>query len=366
MKKILLLDDYIFFRLGGEFHCQGSNWCTSYMFDINTKKFWPEMLEKLGISKAQLPQIVDTATPIGTILPEVAEELGLPANLMLVEGGLDQSCGAVGVGNVKPGIFSESTGAALVVCSLIKEIFLDPRGELPCFYPVVPGMYMLHTGAKGGIMLHWLRDTLCTDELAEQNKSGQDAYTIMDEEAAKIPAGSEGLVFLPFFGGAGAPATDQYAHSLLYGLDFNHTKAHIIRAFMEATVLNIHGMTSYYEQITGKPITQIRSLGGASNSRLWQQIKADLLGVPVVVTKNRQDAACFGAAIIAGVGAGIWDSIADTASRLVEVETVYQPNLANREVYDDLIRRYELLIECTSTHTRELHYESKLQGETEQ
>ena len=353
-KKMLLLDDYMFYRMGGVFKCQGSNWCSSYMWNINSQDFWPEMVEKLGLSREQLPETVPTGTPLGTMLPEVAAELGLSPDTLLVAGGLDQACGATGVGNAKPGIFSESTGAELVVCTMSEKQVLDEKGELPCFFGVAPGLYMLHAGTKGGIVLRWLRDTVCTEELRAEKETGRDSYLLMDELAAEVPAGSDGLVVLPFFGGSGAPHTDQYAKGMIYGLGLQHTRAHLIRAVMEATALSVRKMVEYCEHVTGDPVTQIRSLGGASRSPLWCQIKADMLGREVVTMKNTQDAACLGAAIIAGVGAGIWSSISDTALRLAEVDKVYTPDPSKKAAYDELVHRYDVLVDAVGGHTREL------------
>lgn len=353
-KKILLLEDYIFYKMGGVFNGEGSLWCTSYMWDIRKKKWWQEMLDKLEVSEAWLPEIVETATPIGTIRPEMAEELGLPKDLMLVMGGLDQACGAIGVGNVRPGIFSECTGAALVVATMADEMILDEKGELPCFYGAMPDLYMLHAGAKGGIILRWLRDTLCREEMEEEKNGGKSAYYLMDKMAEKVPAGSDGLTVLPFWGGAGAPDTDQYAKGVMYGFSLTHTKGHIIRAVMEATAMNIRRMVEYTEKITGKPVTEIRSLGGGSMSPIWCQIKADVLGKPVISMKNTQDAACLGAAMIAGVGAGVWNSIAEIADQIIEQEHVYEPNPDNKEAYDKLAERYELLVECLKNNTSRL------------
>lgn len=353
-QKILLLEDYFFYRLGGKFYGEGSLWCTSYLWEIGTKRWWPEMLGKLGLREDQLPEIVETAVPIGTILPSVAEELGLSEDLILVMGGLDQACGAIGVGNVKPGVFSECTGAALVVATMTDHLSLDETGELPCFYGTIPGLYMLHAGAKGGIILRWLRDTICAEEMACEQDGGESAYRLMDEQAERIPAGSEGLTILPFWGGAGAPDTDQYAKGTIYGLSLTHTKAHIIRAVMEATAINIRRMVEYTEVMTGMPVTEVRSLGGGSMSPVWCQIKADALGIPVVSMKNTQDAACLGAALIAGVGAGIWPSVAEAAERLVEQERVYEPNPENKAAYDDLARRYQMLTSCLKGSTQNL------------
>jgi xylulokinase len=352
--KIMLLEDYIFYLLTGRICGEGSLWCTSYMWNIKTKKWWPEMLELLEVREDQLPDIVETTTCLGKILPSVAEELGLSEELELVMGGLDQLCGAIGVGNVEPGIFSESTGALVAVCTMSDGIVLDPGGEIPCFFGAIPGQYMLHAGAKGGIIYRWLRDVLCTEELAIQERGGPDAYDLMDAQASKIPAGSEGLVVLPFFGGAGAPETDQYAKGMIYGLGLQHSKPHIIRAFLEAVAINIYRMVQYSEKITGKEIKEIRSLGGGANSALWCQIKADVLGRPVVTMKNVQDAACLGAAIIAGVGAKLWPSISQIASEVTEIDKVYLPNDDNRAAYDELADKYALLVDSIKANTAKL------------
>ena len=237
--RIVLLEDWFFLRLAGRAIGEPSLWCSSYMLDIRTGAWWPEMLGRLGIDEGVLPPVLPSATPLGTILPEVADELGLPRTLAIVQGGLDTACGTIGVGNVAPGTFSESTGALTTVCTMADAPVLDPDGELACFYGVEPGRYLLNMGAKGGIMFRWLRDQLFADELAEEQAGGQPAYEAMDEMAATVPAGSDGLVLLPHFEGAGAPDTNQYGKGLLYGLNLQHTRAHIARAFLEASAMNV-------------------------------------------------------------------------------------------------------------------------------
>jgi xylulokinase len=350
--KILLLDDYFVFRMMGVFRAQGSNWCTSYLWNITTKKYWPEMLNRLELREDQLPVMTETSTPIGTILPEAAAELGLSENLILVMGGLDQSCGTIGVGNVRPGIFSENTGAALVVCTMSEKIVLDRGSEVPCYYGVIPNLYMLQPGAKGGIMYRWLRDVLCTAELEAEKAGGQDAYLQMDRQAGIVAAGADGLYLLPFFGGAGAPNTDQHAKGVLYGLGLQHRKAHIIRAFLEGIAVSIALMVEYCEKVTGQRVNEVRSLGGGAKSPIWCQIKADMLDRPVQTVKNIQDEACLGAALIAGVGAGLWPSIPAVTDRIVQIGNTFTPNPANRGGYDELIGKYKILWNCIKGKTQ--------------
>ena len=354
IRMMFMCDDYILWHMCGKTVSHGSSWCTSYLWDIVKKDWWPEMLDYLEITADQLPTIHESGTPIGTINPDIADELGLPHNLLLVVGGQDQCSGAIGVGNVVPGIFSESTGGALMVCTSAEAPVFDENGCVPCNYNMIADSYMIQAGAKGGILLRWLRDTLCTEEMAKEAAGEGNAYDLMDALAAATPPGAEGLFLMPFFGGAGSPHPDIYGRGTLYGLSLGHTKGHIIRAFMEALACNITKMLEYIEGLTGVTVTQIRCLGGGSLSPLWCQIKADVTGRQVVTMKNTQDAACLGAAIIAGYGAGAWDSIPETALKFAQVDKTYNPNPANRQVYDRLLKKYDTFIQATHGYTEEL------------
>ena len=356
VSMMFMTDDYLLWRMCGKKVSHGSSWCTSYMWDINTRDWWPEMLDYLGVTADQLPEILETGTPIGHLLPEMADELGLSRDMLLVMGAQDQSAGAIGVGNVCPGTFSESTGGALMVCTTLEKSFYDENGNVPCNYSDLGG-YMIQGGAKGGIVIKWLRDTLCEAEKDAEARGEGNAYDLMDKLAAETPAGAEGLFVLPFFGGGSNPTPDIYGRGVLYGMSLGHTRGHIVRAFLEATAVNIAMIVNYCEDLTGVKVTQVRSLGGGSLSPFWCQVKADVLNREVVTMRNTQDAACLGAAIIAGYGAGIYDSIADTALKFAEVDKVYTPNPENRAVYDRLIKKYQLLIDATHGYTEELSKE---------
>lgn len=356
VSMMFMTDDYLLWRMCGKKVSHGSSWCTSYMWDINTRDWWPEMLDYLGVTADQLPEILETGTPIGHLLPEMADELGLSRDMLLVMGAQDQSAGAIGVGNVRPGTFSESTGGALMVCTTLEKSFYDENGNVPCNYSDLGG-YMIQGGAKGGIVIKWLRDTLCEAEKDAEARGEGNAYDLMDKLAAETPAGAEGLFVLPFFGGGSNPTPDIYGRGVLYGMSLGHTRGHIVRAFLEATAVNIAMIVNYCEDLTGVKVTQVRSLGGGSLSPFWCQVKADVLNREVVTMRNTQDAACLGAAIIAGYGAGIYDSIADTALKFAEVDKVYTPNPENRAVYDRLIKKYQLLIDATHGYTEDLSKE---------
>lgn len=356
-KKISMMfmcDDYLLYHMCGARVSHGSSWCTSYLWDIVKKDWWPEMLSYLELSPGQLPEIHECGDVIGKLDAKVADELGLPVGLPLVMGGQDQCSGAIGVGNVEPGIFSESTGGALMVCTTSDKPIFDREGNVPCNYSDMKDVYMIQGGAKGGILLRWLRDTICLEEIAKEEAGEGNAYDLMDALAKETPPGAEGLFLLPWFGGAGNPHHDIFGRGVLYGLSLGHTKGHIIRAFMEALACNIAKIIDYTEGLTGVKVTQIRSLGGGSLSPLWCQIKADITGRQVVTMKNTQDAACLGSAIIGGYGVGIYSSIWETAKSFAEIDKVYDPNPDNRAVYDQLLKKYDLLIEATKGYTEEL------------
>ncbi len=343
-RKILLIEDYFFYRMCGEFYGEGSLWCSTHMWNINTKEFWQPMLDELGLTPKQLPMVVESGTPLGKISPSVALELGLSRDTVLVMGALDQSCGAIGVGNVIPGIFSESTGAAMVVCTMTEKPAIDPNRKLSCFYTGIPNMYMIHGFSSGGIALKWLRDVLCSEEVAIGERTGKNGYIFMDMEASSIPAGSDGLVVLPHFQGSGPPDTNASAKCVIYGLTLQHTKAHIIRSYLEAIAMSLCRIVEAVEEM-GIEVKEIRSLSGGAKSDLWCQIKADALGKPVVTMKNTEDAACLGAAIIAGVGIKLWPSVQEAALRIATEDKRYLPNINNRKAYDELLVKYKMLTE---------------------
>ena len=342
--KFLLLEDYFVYRMTGRCLGEGSLWSSSVLWDITRKCYWQEMLDCLGIGEDQLPEIVESTAPAGPLLPGIAKELGLDAGTLVVMGGQDQACGAIGVGNVRAGTFSESTGAALASCIMVDRPVMDPNGQMPLFYSCVPGMYMISAFSSGGIAYKWLRDTLCAEESSVAGRSAQSAYAVMDGEACTIPAGSDGLIVLPHFMGAGAPDSDQYAKCMVYGLCLSHTKAHLIRGFMEGIAVVLTRMIEALEQMD-IAVDEIRSLSGGAKSPLWCQIKADVSGKPVCTMKNTDDAACLGAAILAGVGAGLWADVQTAAQSFAEKKKTYAPNPDNRQVYDGLLGGYKLLMQ---------------------
>lgn len=341
--KFLLVEDYLIYRMTGEFVAEGSLLCSTVYWNIISKKWWDEMLDFLGISADQLPNIRESGEAVGEIRPPIASELGLSPKTVVSTGALDQAAGAIGVGNVQTGIFSENTGAALAICATLKKPVFDRLGRMPIHYHGIPDTYMAHTFTTGGMVLRWFRDNFCQQEMQVASAIGFDSYNFLDQEARQVEPGSEGLVMLPHLQGAMAPEANPKAKGVFYGFTLRHAKGHFARAIMEAIACIIRRNIDVLEDLKIK-VNEIRCLGGGARSKLWNQIKADLTHKPVVTTEN-EEAACLGAAILAGKAVGMFKSLNEACKTMVAIKERFEPNPANFEVYDKMYQRYVQLYE---------------------
>jgi xylulokinase len=331
--KFLLIEDYFLHRLTGEYVCEGSLVTSTCYWNFRTRQWWPEMLDALEVGPAQLPTYMESGEVVGKIRPEAAAELGLSAETIACTGALDQACGAIGVGNIKPGIFSENTGAALAICATVNQATLDPNNQMPCHYHGLPGLYMLHTFTGGGIVLRWFRDEFAAPERSVASSTGADSYDLLGMEAAQVPAGCEGLVMLPHLQGAMAPEANPKARGVFYGFTMRHGRNHFVRAIMEAVSYIVRRNIQVIEEM-GVPVGEIRSLGGGARSRIWKQIEADITGKPVLTTTN-EEAATLGAAILAGKAVGLFTSVEEAAGQMVQIKDRFEPDKATGPIYDD-------------------------------
>lgn len=344
VSRFLLIEDYFLHRLTGEYVCEGSLVTSTCYWNFKTRAWWEEMLQELGISQEQLPQYRESGEAVGKLRPEVAAELGLSPDTVACTGALDQACGAIGVGNIKPGIFSENTGAALAICATVNQPILDPGNQMPCHYHGLPGLYMLHTFTSGGIVMRWFRDEFAGPEMRVSRTSGLDAYDLMAMEAARIQPGCEGLVMLPHLQGAMAPEANPKASGVFYGFTLRHGRGHFTRAIMEGVAFIVRRNIEVIEGL-GVSVDEIRALGGGARSRIWKQMEADIVGRPVLTTTN-EEAATLGAAILAGKAIGLYSSVEEAAEKMIQVKERFEPNPANREIYDAAFGTYVKLYDA--------------------
>lgn len=339
--KLLLLEDYVLARMSGEYACEGSLATSTCYWDFRKKTWWPEMLDRIGLETNQVPAVVEPGTPIAPLRPQAAEDLGLITKTLVCAGALDQACGAIGVGNVRPGIFSENTGAAVAICSTLDRPSLDPQRRMPCHYHGIPDTYMFHTFTGGGVVLQWYRDRFCDAEVAVEKTSGLSAYGLLDAAAASVAPGAEGLTVIPHLQGAMAPESNPHARAAFLGMTLRHGKEHVVRAILESIAFIIRHNIEVIEGL-GISVETIRALGGGARSDVWKQIEADVTGRPVSTTVDPDSAATLGACVLAGVALGWYRDPSEAVDKMVTIRRTFTPEEANSKLYDEAYARFRL------------------------
>ncbi|HSV85338.1 MAG TPA: xylulokinase [Levilinea sp.] len=336
LERVLLPKDYIRLLLTGEAATDVSDAAGTLLLDLARRDYSSEILEKLAFERSWLPKVYEGPEVTGRLLADVAAELGLPFGLPVVAGGGDNAAAAVGTGVVHTGIVSSSIGTSGVIFAHSDEIAYDPMGRLHTFCHAVPGKYhlMAVTLSAGG-SFRWWRDVL-------RAASGRDlSYEQMTGAAASVPAGAEGLLFLPYLTGERTPHLDPYARGVLVGLTARHSAAHIARAVMEGVVFSMKDGLEIMRSL-GLPIGQIRATGGGGRSPLWRQMQADIYGAEVV-TLRAEEGPAYGAALLAGVGAGIFASVDEATRDTVVVTSATSPAAAAQDRYEKVYGLYASL-----------------------
>jgi len=336
--KFLLVQDYLIYRLTGRIVTDGSISCTTLNYDLVKNAWWTDVQDAIGIRTAQLPEIVQPGTNVGSLTAEAASLLGLTTGTFVVTGGMDQSVGAIGAGNFRPGMVSETTGAALAIQATISNPLIDQSKVVPVYYHSVPGQYLfVPVCPTAGMALKWLRDAFFQDEIQLAEAGKVDAYDRLTFLARSVPAGSDGLVMLPHLMGAFSPEPNLQARGSFTGFTLSHTRAHFVRALLEGVAFMLRRNLETIER-TGIQILEIRSTGGGARSHLWNQIKADVCNRPVVTLAN-EETGLLGDAILAGVASGIFSSIEDGCNAMVRVKESLPPD-GEVETYAESYRRY--------------------------
>ena len=325
--KFLCVADYLVYRLTGE---AATDFVTARMngfFSLETGTWEPQLVEAAGITRDQLPTVLPPGTVAGILRHEAATTLGLPAGVPVTVGANDQLVGAVGAGNVCPGVITEMTGTALALIATTPALLDDWR--IAVGKHAVPGMsYAMTFATTSAVVLKWFRD-LCAP--------GQD-YDKFLEGVEVVPPGCDGLSVLPHFMGTSMPFFDPHVRGGFIGLTLGHTRAHLARAIMESCACLLQ---ECIDPITdhGLPVQTVRSLGGAARSNLWLQMKADLLGIPVE-RPACADAASLGAAMLTAVGTGQFSSVAEAAESWYRSERIFEPDPVSYKVYREIYARY--------------------------
>jgi len=323
--------DYLVARMTGDVASDASEYSSSLLLDIRARRWWQPMLDELAISERVLPELREAGSPVAHLRAEAAAELGL-AEALVVMGGFDQACTAIGAGNVRDGGVSESTGSSLAVITTTREPPAAP-GAVPCHVHVLGDRYFLDAHSPtAGSAYAWLRDQFAPEL----------SFPELDALAATVPTGSDGLLLLPWLAGTATPRFDPAARGVLFGLTLDHGRGHLARAALEGVAFELAALLDESRKLGSDP-RELRSVGGGAASALWSQIKADVTALPVTVPAIADYAGALGAAILAAVGADVFPTIEVGADALVRVDRTYLPDTSAHEQYMRLRSLHERL-----------------------
>jgi sugar (pentulose or hexulose) kinase len=339
-RRVVQMHDYFVRALGAEEYFNDYNDAGFFgFFDSSSGSWDEELLALFDIPKAFLPLPKESGTPVGKVSTAAARRCGLAAGTPIVAGAGDQSAGAVGAGIVREGLVSVSLGTAGAVTAFLPEPFRDPAGRAMVTAHPMAGRWLLEGyQAAAASVYRWYRDQLGGLEILEAQKKGDDFYNLMNAKVAAVAPGAGGLLVLPYFASAGTPRYNPSARGVVLGLTFAHDRFALARAFMEGVTLDMKDMLTAMVN-SGVAVSEARLLGGPTKSRVWNQIQADVYGVPVTTLKVT-DATVLGAAVLAGAGAGVFPSIAAGAERMVSLDERFEPKPENVEKYRRLYRLF--------------------------
>jgi xylulokinase len=332
VRTVLLPKDFIRLQLTGDRATDASDASGTLLLDLQKRDWSAEILNALQIPREWMPRVHEGSETTGTVSSEIAERLGLPPGLPVAAGGGDNAAAAVGNGIIRPGAVSSSIGSSGVVFAFAHAPLTDARGRLQSFCHAFPAAYhVMGVTLSAGASFRWWRDVA---------GSGRD-YEELTRLADGAPAGSEGLIFLPYLAGERTPHLDPNARGAFVGLHLRHTAAHLARAVMEGVVFSLKECLDLVAEL-GLPVSEIRATGGGARSRLWRQLQADVFGLPV--HRNRVDEGpAFGAALLAGVACGAFANVEQTSS-VVRVEPDADlPDATAHDLYERQRRTYSKL-----------------------
>jgi FGGY-family pentulose kinase len=334
--------DWVVQRLTGEAVTSINTASGKYYYDRDAGGFPVSLYEAVGVEDLldKTPQqVLDLGAPVGELGEAAAGELGLKAGTPVAEGGIDAHVGALGLGVVAPGMLALITGSSHVIIGQAADAIHDPGFWGAYTDAIIGGQYTVEAGqASTGSVVAWFKNTLAGGPAAEADRRGVDPYVVLNELAAEVPVGSEGLVVLDYFQGNRSPYTDPHARGLISGLSLRHGPGHLFRAILEGICYGTELILATLRRHDFEP-RSIVAAGGATRSELWMQLHADVSNVPISITRETESPA-LGAAMLAAVGAGIHPDLATAAAEMVHVERTIDPDPDRHEQYRFYMDRY--------------------------
>lgn len=331
LRWLVLPKDYVRYRLTGNLHMEVSDAAGMLMMNVRSRSWSEPVLRSLGLSSEILPPIIESAEIAGEISFEAARLTGLKVGTPVVGGGADNACGAVGSGVVTPGSGMVSLGTSGVLLAHLGEPKLITHGTVHMFNSCLPHeFYMMGVMLSAGLSLSWFK-----------NQFGRDGetYESLTAKAIDVPAGSRGLLFLPYLSGERTPHGDANARGSFVGLSATHGQGELTRAVLEGVAFGLCDSLELL-RLAGWNGKALRALGGGARSILWKEIIASATGL-VLEEINIDEGPALGAAILAGVGAGTYNSIIEAAHAITKVEKTVEPKAEWQKVYAELYEVYK-------------------------
>jgi gluconokinase len=340
--KFISIKEYVFYRLFGRYAIDHSIASATGLLNLSQLDWDEAALAWAGIRPDQLSQLVPTTQILTGIDPALAQQMGLRPDIPVVIGASDGVLSNLGVGAVAPGVVAVTIGTSGAIRAVVDRPVTDPQSRLFCYALTESHWVVGGPVNNGGIALRWLRDQFGETESQVAKRLGQDPYDLLIDLAATVPAGSDGLLFHPYLLGERSPLWDANARGSFFGLSFNHTKAHLIRAVLEGILLNMQIVLQALEDFTGNT-RQIQATGGFARSRFWRQMMADIFNQPITIPEQFESS-CLGAAIL-GLYALKQIPVLQVDAQMIGSTHQHQPVPEQAAIYQKILPLYRRLLD---------------------
>jgi gluconokinase len=336
--KFVGIKEYVLYKLFGQIVVDFSIASATGMFNLGELDWDKGTLELLGIRREQLPQLTPTTQILSGMNPEHATQMGIRPDTPFVVGASDGVLANLGVGAIGPGEAAVTIGTSGAIRTVTDQPRTDEKGRTFCYALTDKHWVIGGPTNNGGIILRWLRDEFAAPEIKVAKNLGIDPYELIIQYAEKVPAGAEGLLFLPFLSGERAPYWNANARGMFFGISLHHKREHFIRAVLEGVIMSVFSVGVALRDLVGS-VKDIRASGGFARSAVWRQILSDMMGREVLVP-DIHEASAFGAAVLALYGIGQMDSL-ERIKDWIKITHRHEPNPQNTATYMELYYMYE-------------------------
>ncbi len=342
LHKFLNPKDYIRFMMSGDYATEVSDASGTGLFDVKNRKWSEQLFELLNIPLDLAPKVYESTQVTGKLSKEAADATGLIAGTPIVGGGGDAVIQTLGSGVITSQDLMTTIGTAGVISTALENFVQNPDGRLQIFCNVISDTWhIMGVTLSGGSSLKWFRDRLGRTEKIVADNLKIDEYEILSEMAKKTEPGSGGLIFLPYLGGERCPYPDPNLKAGFIGLSYNTTKSEMVRSVMEGVIFSLYDAHTIFEEL-GMDFRRVSTSGGGAQSSFWKQVHADIFQKDVVTLNGSREGAAYGAAMVAAVGIGVWNSF-EQGVDLMKVETLTEPNKEYAAGYKKLYGVYHSL-----------------------